>query len=61
METESMNESQFENLKNAAIWHKEQCAKVKDTECNVSLFLLGVTAVKILGRDLTEEEQKIFI
>ena len=53
-----MNESQFENLKNAAIWHKEHCA---DAECNVSLFLLGVTAVKILGRDLTEEEQKIFI
>ncbi len=55
-----MNEAQVENLKNAAIWHKEHCEKVQDTECNVSLFLLGVTAVKLLGRDLTKEEQDIF-
>lgn len=56
-----MNESQVQNLRNAAIWHKEHCAKIHDTECNVSLFLLGVTATKIAGRDLSKEEQQIFI
>ena len=55
-----MNEGQAENLINAARWHKEHCGNIQDTECNVSLFLLGVTFVKITGRDLTPEEQKIF-
>lgn len=37
--------------------HKERC----DGNCNVSMFYLGQTFAKMVGRELTEEERKIFI
>lgn len=51
-----MDEALAENIKQSAIWHKKYC---KDTECNVSLILLGMTYAKLLGRkEPTEEELK---
>ncbi len=48
------------NLLNSAKWHKEHCGNIQDTECNVSLFLLGQTYELLANRKLTEEEHKVF-
>ena len=37
--------------------HKEKC----DGNCNVSMFALGKMFRDMVGRELTEEENKIFI
>ena len=47
-----------ENLITTAKWHKKQC---KDTECNVSLFMLGRVYSQLIGRELNKREFKIFI
>ena len=37
--------------------HKERC----NGNCNISMFFLGQTFKKMVGRELTEEERNIFI
>lgn len=37
--------------------HKEKCTG----ECNVSMFFLGNMFKQLVGRELTEEEKKIFM
>lgn len=45
------------NILNSAKWHKEHC---EDSECNVSLYLLGETYKTLAEYELNEEERQIF-
>lgn len=45
------------NILNAAKWHKENC---EDTECNISLYLLGETYRTLTEHELNAEERSIF-
>lgn len=50
-------DAQAFNILQAAKHHKEWCG---DSECNVSLYMLGMTYSALLGRKLTEEEFAVF-
>lgn len=45
------------NILSVAKWHKEHC---EDTECNVSLYMLGETYRNLVERETTAEERKTF-
>lgn len=58
MEPENKNELSWgqQSFLTVCKEHKERC----EGSCNVSMFFLGQTFKKLVGRDLTKEEQKVF-
>lgn len=57
MALEAMREFEAMNILNVSKWHKEHC---EDTECNVSMYGLGRTYQSLIGRNLNEDEEKLF-
>jgi hypothetical protein len=49
MERVSSGMAELMNICNAAKWHREHCHPNKDEEnCNVALYLLGLTAKRLV-------------
>lgn len=48
-----MSEAERINFLNSVRWHRDNC---KDSECNVSLFMLRLLYARLVGRELTKKE-----